>query len=105
MFALHTSSMDTAPTAQALEARVRAALEVVRPRLQQDGGDLEFLGLDRLPEGLFARVRLHGHCRTCPSQPMTMKHGLEAELRRQVPEVAGVRLEEAAPGKKSWNIY
>lgn len=90
----------------ALEARVRASLDVVRPALQADGGDVELLGLALGPRGTVARVRLHGACRTCPAQPLTMKNGLEAQLKQDIPELAGLHLEDAPqPAKRSWNIY
>lgn len=61
-----------------LEARLRAALEKVRPYMQSHGGNIELLSL----ESEVARVRLQGACKTCPSSTVT----LELAVRRAVEE-------------------
>ena len=68
------------------EARVVAILEEIRPYLQGDGGDLEFVGFE---DGT-VRLRLQGSCTSCPSSVMTLKMGIENALREQVPEVQQV---------------
>jgi Fe-S cluster biogenesis protein NfuA len=55
--------------------------------VQEDGGDLEFVGVD--DQGVVS-VRLHGACVGCPSSAMTLKHGIERHLRERVPEVREV---------------
>lgn len=72
------------------EAKVRAALDEVRPMLQADGGDVEFVGI----EGGVVKVRLQGHCAGCPMAEITLKRGIEARLKEVVPEVERV---EAVP--------
>jgi Fe-S cluster biogenesis protein NfuA len=68
------------------EERVRAILEKIRPFLQQDGGDLEYVGFE---DGQ-VRLRLQGACSSCPSSTMTLKMGIENALKQQVPEVREV---------------
>ncbi len=46
---------------------IAKALEEVRPRLQMDGGDVEFVGL----EDAVVKVKLVGHCAGCPMSQMT----------------------------------
>ena len=65
------------------EAEVRAVLERVRPFLQSDGGDLEFIELD----GTVVTIRLQGSCVGCPSSIYTLKMGIENQLREEVPAV------------------
>ncbi len=68
------------------EAKVKAALEDVRPMLQADGGDVEFVGI----EGKVVKVRLQGHCAGCPMSQMTLQRGIETRIMAAVPEVERV---------------
>lgn len=67
---------------------VKKAVEAVRPHLQMDGGDVEFVDFDE-QEGV-VQVRLMGHCVGCAASMMTLKHGIESRLRASVPEVKTV---------------
>lgn len=69
-----------------LEQQIQEALDEIRPNLQMDGGDIEFLGL----EGEMARVRLVGACGTCPSAIYTLKMGVEAHLKDKIPQLKGI---------------
>ncbi len=71
---------------QELEQDVRSVIEELRPALQMDGGDVEFVGLD---EGV-VQVRLVGACGGCPMSTMTLTMGVERAIRQQVPEVKQV---------------
>ena len=51
-----------------------------------DGGDVELVSFDK---GV-VQVRLQGHCAGCPMSAMTLKMGIEAHLKKRVPEVAKV---------------
>jgi Fe-S cluster biogenesis protein NfuA len=62
----------------------------VGPALQMDGTVIEVLDVT---DGI-ARVRLSGVCSGCPSTIMMVIHGIEQELRRQVPEIEYI---EAVP--------
>lgn len=62
-------------------------MEVVRPALQADGGDVEFVDVDE--QGV-VQVRLRGACMGCPSARMTLKFGIERSLKAKVPEVTEV---------------
>ena len=69
-----------------MEDRIKAALERIRPALQADGGDLEYIDFH---EGVVT-LRLKGACGSCPMSLMTLKHGIEARLRNEIPEVRSV---------------
>lgn len=71
---------------QELEQRVKAALEEVRPALQMDGGDVEFVELD----GSAVKVRLMGACGGCPMATMTLVGFVQERLRQRVPEISQV---------------
>lgn len=85
-----TSGMSDDPdTTEASRVRDKVAkvLNLIRPAVQSDGGDLELV--DITPEGI-VRIRLHGACVGCPSSTMTLQVGIERNLRTHVPEVRGV---------------
>jgi Fe-S cluster biogenesis protein NfuA len=69
-----------------VETRVKKALEQVRPQLQADGGDIEYVGYD---DGT-VKVRLRGACSGCPMSAMTLQWGVENFLKKQIPEVKKV---------------
>jgi Fe-S cluster biogenesis protein NfuA len=71
---------------ETLQQKVQKALDQVRPQIQMDGGDVEFVAL----EGNVVKVRLVGHCAGCPMATMTLKQGIEAHVKRTVPEIAKV---------------
>jgi len=70
-----------------LEEKIKTALEGVRPKLMADGGDVEFVSLS--PEGVVS-VRMKGACSNCPGAEMTLKMGIEAHVKSEVPEVSSV---------------
>jgi Fe-S cluster biogenesis protein NfuA len=70
-----------------LEEQVKSALENVRPSLQADGGDVEFVSL--ADDGTVS-VKLTGACGCCPMSQMTLKMGIEKYLQKEVPQVTSV---------------
>lgn len=68
--------------------RIKNALEEVRPSLQADGGDVQFMEWNE-DEGV-VKVQLMGMCAGCPMAQVTLKDGIEKHLKRQVPEVKKV---------------
>jgi len=70
-----------------LEEQVKTALENVRPSLQADGGDVEFVSVSE--DGIVS-VKLTGACGHCPMAQMTLKNGIEDYLKREIPEVSSV---------------
>lgn len=67
--------------------RVARVIELIRPAIQADGGDIELVEIT--PDGV-VKVRFQGACVGCPSSSMTLKMGIEHNLRQHVPEVSGV---------------
>ena len=70
-----------------MEQKIIEALQTIRPFLQRDGGDIEFV---ELTEDLIVKVRLQGHCAGCPGARMTLKGIVEKVLKESYPEIAGV---------------
>lgn len=69
-----------------IEKKVKTLINKIRPYLQRDGGDVEFI---RMETGI-VYVKLHGACVGCSSADLTLKEGIEAILLEEVPGVIGV---------------
>lgn len=69
-----------------MKEQVEEVIQMIRPRLQADGGDIELVGVD---DGI-VKVRLQGACHGCPGAQMTLKLGVERLLREKVPEIKSV---------------
>jgi Fe-S cluster biogenesis protein NfuA len=70
-----------------VKERVSAVIDRIRTAIQSDGGDIELI--DVTDDGV-VQVRLHGACVGCPSAQMTLKMGVERNLKAMVPEVTEV---------------
>ena len=85
----------------AVEERVRAALDNVRPYLGSHGGDVELV---RVSDGV-AVVRMQGSCEGCPASAMTLKLAIEDAVLKAVPDVDRVQAEDddadPAPSSRS----
>ncbi len=66
--------------------RVEEVLNMIRPALQRDGGDILLMGL----EGATVKVRLTGACSGCPSSTYTLRLGVERHLKAMIPEIEEV---------------
>ena len=70
-----------------IEQRILAALEKVRPFLQEDGGDVDFV---RMRADGILEVSWTGTCKKCPMSPLTLRAGVERAIMADVPEVRRV---------------
>lgn len=70
-----------------MKAQVQEVLNLIRPALQADGGDVELV--DVTDDGIVS-VRLTGACGSCPMSTMTLKMGIERTLRDKLPQVKEV---------------
>jgi len=66
---------------------IQGVIDRVRPFLQRDGGDVQLVDIT---EDNIVRVKLVGACGTCPMSTMTLKNGIEAELKNSIPEIKAV---------------
>jgi Fe-S cluster biogenesis protein NfuA len=62
------------------------SLEEIRPYLQKDGGDVEFVDYE---DGVL-KVRLMGACRGCPYSQMTLANGIKRTLQQKFPQLKEV---------------
>ncbi len=66
--------------------KVNQVLDTLRPMLLADGGNVDLVSVE---EGT-VRVKLKGACGSCPMSQMTLKMGIERELKRHLPEITQV---------------
>jgi Fe-S cluster biogenesis protein NfuA len=85
--ALHRSMTTAAHKPDPLRDRVAKVINLIRPAVQSDGGDLELVEVT--PAGV-VRIRLHGACVGCPSSSVTLQVGIERNLKAHIPEVQSV---------------
>jgi len=69
------------------KSTVLEAIDMFRPNLQADGGDMEFVSID---EENRVHLRLKGACGSCPMALMTLKMGVERYLKDACQEVREV---------------
>jgi len=67
-----------------MEDKIKEAIEQIRPFLQRDGGDIEFV---EYTSDNVVKVRLQGHCAGCPGARMTLSNVVERILKESYPEV------------------
>ncbi len=70
-----------------MKQKVEAALNKIRPSLNDDGGDVELI--DVTSDGV-VKVKLTGSCGCCPMSQITLKMGIEKMIKQEVPEVKKV---------------
>jgi Fe-S cluster biogenesis protein NfuA len=87
-----------------LEARLREALDKVRPYMESHGGNVELLSL----ENDVARLRLVGHCKDCPSSAVTLELALKQAIAEACPDLVSFEVEgvsesshESVPSERS----
>ncbi|MEJ2049831.1 MAG: NifU family protein [Calditrichota bacterium] len=68
------------------EEKVKKLLDSIRPGIQMDGGDVEFV---EIKDGI-VYVRLIGACGGCPMAQLTLKEGIERYIRNEIPEIRSV---------------
>ncbi len=71
-----------------MKQEVEKVLEKIRPSLQADGGDVALVDVDE--KNGIVKVKLQGACANCPMSMLTLKMGIETELKKQVKGVKEV---------------
>ena len=80
-----TSATHEQPAASVRD-RVQGVINLIRPAVQADGGDVELVDV---VDGE-VQIRFHGACHGCPSSTMTLQMGIERNLREKIPEITAV---------------
>ena len=66
--------------------KIKEQLEDIRPFLNMDGGDIEFI---KYEDG-YLYIKLSGACAACGFQDVTIKDNIEAYLKEDIPDLKGV---------------
>lgn len=74
------------------EQKVLEALAQIRPFLEKDGGNISLV---EITSDMVARVRLHGACETCSMSNMTLRAGVEENIKTLAPEIVRVEAIES----------
>jgi Fe-S cluster biogenesis protein NfuA len=69
-----------------MNEKVEKALDKIRPALMADGGNVELV---EVKDGV-VKVKLTGACAGCPMSQMTLKMGIERQLKSEIPEIKEV---------------
>jgi len=77
-----------------LEAKVIKVLVELRPFLEADGGDIEFVEIT--DQGIL-KVQLMGACSDCSMSMMTLKSGVEEAVKKIAPEIVAVEAVQLSP--------
>lgn len=70
-----------------LKEDIEKVLEKIRTGLRIEGGDIELVDI----KDSVVYVKLKGACGTCPMSTLTLKNWVEANLKREIPEISTVR--------------
>ena len=81
-----TDAPKSAAEQEDLRRRVEEALDMIRPAIEMDGGNVE---LGEIVDGV-VYVHMQGACGSCPSSTMTLKAGIERIVTEQIPEITRV---------------
>lgn len=73
-----------------LSSRVEAALDNIRPYLIQDGGNVRVLEITKEKK---LKLEFLGNCGSCPMSTMTFKAGVEEAIKKSVPEINGIEVQ------------
>ncbi len=71
-----------------IQQKIQQELDLIRPHLQMDGGDVEMVEFDEATGIL--KLRLTGHCVGCPMSQMTLQEGIGRSVKEKIPEVKEV---------------
>ncbi len=69
-----------------IENKVKELIENIRPYLNMDGGDIEFIKY----EDYYVYVKLTGACTNCLLQDNTINDGLLVMIQEEIPEIKGI---------------
>lgn len=86
--------MNTNTTLEELTRKIEASLDSIRPYLRADGGDVK---VSEITDDRTVRLEFVGACGNCSMSAMTFKAGVEAAIKRDVPEIRSVEVVNLTP--------
>lgn len=86
--------MNTHSTLEEIARKIEASLDTIRPYLKADGGDVK---VSHISEDHVVRLEFVGACGNCTMSSMTFKAGVEAAIKRDVPEIRSIEVVNLTP--------
>jgi Fe-S cluster biogenesis protein NfuA len=77
-----------------ISRKIEASLDTIRPYLKADGGDVK---VNEVTDDHIVKLEFIGACGNCTMSTMTFKAGVEAAIKRDVPEIKGVEVVNLTP--------
>jgi len=81
-------------TVQELVKKVEASLDSIRPYLKADGGDVQ---IKEISDDHVVKLEFVGACGNCSMSTMTFKAGVEAAIKRDVPQIKAIEVVNLTP--------
>jgi Fe-S cluster biogenesis protein NfuA len=86
--------MNTTATLEELTQKIEASLDSIRPYLKADGGDVK---VNHITDDRVVKLEFVGACGNCSMSSMTFKAGVEAAIKRDVPEIRSIEVINLTP--------
>jgi len=74
---------------QSILSRVDSAIEILRPFLHADGGDLQVVDLT---DEMILQLKPSGACKECPHIDQTIQNGISDAIKKEVPEIKDIEI-------------
>lgn len=81
-------------TLEELTRKIEASLESIRPYLKADGGNVK---INHISDDNVVKLEFVGNCSSCSMSSMTFKAGVEAAIKRDVPEIRAIEVINLTP--------
>jgi len=81
-------------TVEELTKKIESSLDSIRPYLKADGGDVK---VNHITEDHIVQLEFVGACGNCSMSTMTFKAGVEAAIKRDVPEIKSIEVVNLIP--------
>ena len=86
--------MNTPISIEEISRKIEASLDSIRPYLKADGGDVK---VTEITDDHVVRLEFVGACGNCTMSTMTFKAGVEAAIKRDVPDIKSIEVINLAP--------
>ena len=81
-------------TQEEITRKIEASLDSIRPYLKADGGNVKIF---EITDDNVVKLEFVGACGNCSMSTMTFKAGVEAAIKRDVPEVKSIEVINITP--------
>ena len=86
--------MNIPMTIEEISNKIETSLNTIRPYLKADGGDVK---INEVTSDHVVKLEFVGNCGNCSMSTMTFKAGVEAAIKRDVPEIKSIEIVNLTP--------